>query len=115
MSKKSEFINYVKDLINVTEMNDEALAFWTALQGSEDSEKPLFTDNGKLIMKYLQTLPDNAPMMRAKEIAENMFVSSRAVSGAMRKLVSDGFVEKIGKDPVHYLITDAGRKIKIED
>ena len=66
-------------------------------------------------MKYLQTLPDNAPMMRAKEIAENMFVSSRAISGAMRKLVSDGFVEKIGKEPVMYALTDNGRNIVIED
>jgi predicted transcriptional regulator len=44
-----------------------------------------------------------------------MFVSSRAVSGAMRKLVTDGFVEKVGQDPVMYALTDAGRNVKIED
>ena len=66
-------------------------------------------------MKYLQELPEGAPMMKAKEIAEGMFVGSRAVSGAMRKLVADGFVEKVGENPVMYALTDAGRNIKIEE
>jgi large conductance mechanosensitive channel protein len=52
---------------------------------------------------------------KAKEIAEGMFISSRAVSGSMRKLVSDGYVEKIGADPVMYLITEKGKNINIED
>lgn len=54
-------------------------------------------------------------MLKAKDIAEGMIVSSRAVSGAMRKLCSDGFVEKIGQDPVMYSLTDAGRQVIIED
>ena len=119
MSKKSEFINYVKALISSQEEpiepNEDALAYWEALCGGNTEDKPTFTDNGKLIMKYLQELPADAPMMKAKEIAEGMFVSSRAVSGAMRKLVTDGFIEKVGQDPVMYALTDAGRNIKIED
>jgi hypothetical protein len=120
MSKKSEFIDYVRSLMNSIEgdpieMSENALSFWEALCGGKDDEKPTFTDNGKLIMKYLQELPVDAPMMKAKEIAEGMFVSSRAVSGAMRKLVTDGFVEKIGQDPVMYALTDAGRNVNIEE
>lgn len=121
MSKKSEFINYVNALIEATqadpiEMSEDAHSYWLALCGGKDNnDKPTFTDNGKLIMKYLQGLSIDTPMMKAKEIAEGMFVSSRAVSGAMRKLVTDGFVEKVGQDPVMYALTDAGRNIKIED
>ena len=119
MSKKSEFIDYVKALISSQEEpiepSEDAKSYWEALCGGNTEDKPTFTDNGKLIMKYLQDLPADAPMMKAKEIAEGMFVSSRAVSGAMRKLVTDGFVEKVGQDPVMYALTDAGRKIKIED
>jgi hypothetical protein len=119
MSKKSEFINYVKALISgqeePIEPSEDAKSYWEALCGGNTDDKPIFTDNGKLIMKYLQELPTDAPMMKAKEIAEGMFVSSRAVSGAMRKLVTDGFVEKVGQDPVMYALTDAGRNIKIED
>jgi predicted transcriptional regulator len=53
-------------------------------------------------------------MWKARDIAEEMFISSRAVSGAMRKLVTDGFVEKIGKEPVVYTLTDTGKNIVIE-
>lgn len=121
MSKKDEFIKYVEDLMDYTRkmdvppMNENVETYWKALKGKVEEDKPIFTDNGKLIMKYLQELPEGTPMMKAKEIAEGMFISSRAVSGAMRKLVSDGFVEKVGQDPVMYALTDAGREIKIED
>lgn len=114
MSKKEEFIEYVEKLINENEMSIGAKEFWDALKKVKEVEKPTFTDNGKLIMKYLQEIPD-APMMKAKEIAEGMFISSRAVSGAMRKLVTDGFVEKIGQDPVMYILTEKGKNIEIED
>jgi predicted transcriptional regulator len=66
-------------------------------------------------MKYLQELPADTPMMKAKEIAEGMFISSRTVSGAMRKLVTDGFVEKVGQDPVMYILTEKGKNFNIED
>ena len=120
MSKKIEFINYVEALMENQKsdsiiMNDDAKAFWDALCNDKGDDKPLFTDNGKLVMKYLQSLPADAPMMTSKTIAENMFVSSRSVSGSMRKLCSDGFVEKIGKEPVMYALTDNGRNIVIED
>jgi DNA-binding MarR family transcriptional regulator len=115
MSKKDEFIEYVEKLINEEEMSNGAKEFWEALKSIKENEKPTFTDNGKLIMKYLQELPEGSPMMKAKEIAEGMFISSRAVSGAMRKLVTDGFVEKVGQDPVMYILTEKGKNINIED
>ena len=31
----------------------------------------------------------------------------------MRKLVTDGFVEKIGQDPVMYSLTEKGKNIEI--
>ena len=120
MSKKTEFIKYVENLIDATAdfpvaINEDAQAYWEALKCGQDNEKPLFTDNGKAVIKYLQSLPIGTPMMKSKDIAEGMFVSSRAVSGAMRKLVSDGFVEKAGENPTMYILTDTGRNIKIED
>lgn len=118
MSKKSAFINYVKALIESQiksiDMSDDARSYWEALCGGNEEEKPIFTDNGKLVMKYLQDLSNDTPI-KAKEIAEGMFVSSRTVSGSMRKLVSDGFVEKVGQDPVMYALTEKGKNIKIED
>lgn len=118
MTKKQKFIEAIDDAffskIDINEIDPDIVAYWTALKGDE-SNKPTFTDNGKLIIQYLQTLPEGTSMMKAKEIAEGMFISSRAVSGAMRKLVTDGFVEKVGESPVMYALTDAGKNITIEE
>ena len=52
-------------------------------------------------------------MWKAKDIAEGLFISSRGVSGAMRKLVTDGYVEKVGQDPVIYSLTEKGKIVEI--
>lgn len=117
MSKKQEFIKFVNELIAAApavEPNEDAALYWAAFCGlDENGEKPLFTDNGKLILKFLQEHQDTS-MWKARDIAEGLFISSRAVSGAMRKLVTDGFVEKVGQDPVIYSITENGKNINIE-
>ena len=117
MSKKQEFIKYVNELIAAApnvKPNEDANIYWTAFCGlDENGEKPLFTDNGKLILKYLQENTDTSTW-KAKDIAEGLFMNSRAVSGAMRKLVTDGFVEKIGQDPTLYSITENGKNITID-
>ena len=117
MSKKSKFIDYVEDAlfskIDLNELDSDVAEYWNALKGTGDTEKPTFTDNGKLIMEYLKSLPDGAPSMKSKDIAEALFISSRSVSGVMRKLVSDNFVEKIGQDPVMYSLTEKGKNIEI--
>ena len=117
MSKKEKFIEAIEDAffskVDINELDPDIVSYWNALKGTVDTEKPTFTDNGKLVMEYLKGLPENAPALKAKDIAEALFVSSRTVSGAMRKLVSDGFVEKIGQDPVMYSITEKGKNIEI--
>ena len=117
MSKKEKFIEAIEDAffskVDINELDPDIVSYWNALKGTADTEKPTFTDNGKLVMEYLKGLSENAPALKAKDIAEALFVSSRTVSGAMRKLVSDGFVEKIGQDPVMYSITEKGKNIEI--
>lgn len=116
MSKKQEFIKFVEMAIEAypQEMNEEARIYWEAFKGKEEIDKPLFTDNGKLILKYLQE-NQSTEMWKARDIAEGLFVSSRTVGGAMRKLCTDGYVEKIGQDPVVYALTEKGKNIVIED
>lgn len=117
MSKKSKFIECVEDgffsKVNMNDLDPDVVAYWEALKGTEETDKPMFTDNGKLVMSYLQSTEVGGPALKARDIAEALFVSSRTVSGAMRKLVTDGFVEKIGDSPVMYSITDKGRNIEI--
>jgi DNA-binding MarR family transcriptional regulator len=120
MSKKQDFISFVEQLMEVAgiDTNSDGIPesvnlFWESFKGQDEAEKPMFTDNGKLILTFLKDHQDTV-MWKARDIAEEMFISSRAVSGAMRKLVTDGFVEKIGKEPVVYTLTDAGKNIVIE-
>ena len=118
MTKKEKFIEAIENAffskVNLEDLDPDIILYWNALKGKEEKEKPLFTENGKLILKYLQ---DNISTQtwKARDIAEGLFISSRGVSGAMRKLVTDGFVEKIGQEPAVYMLTDKGKEIKIED
>ena len=52
--------------------------------------------------------------LSAKVMADEMMISSRSVSGAIRKLVTDGFVEKVSTDPVLYALTDKGNEVTID-
>lgn len=117
MTKKQEFIKFIDELMeaapNVADnMSDDVKAYLEAFRGN-DADKPLFTDNGKLILKFLQD-NQSQPMWKAKDIGEGLCISSRAVSGSIRKLVSDGYVEKVGQDPVVYAITDKGKTTDLE-
>lgn len=118
MSKKREFVDYVENLLeyvksmDAPKMSEGACKYWEAFKQYEEVEKPLFTDNGKLILQYMK---DNVEteLWKSKDIAEGLFISSRTVSGAIRKLVSDGFVDKVGQDPVIYTLTEKGKEIII--
>lgn len=116
MSKKQEFIDYVKQLIDETQlvMSSGAAEYWAAFCSVTEKEKPTFTDNGKLVMKFLQEHQDT-PNWKSRDIAEELFIGSRTVSGAMRKLVTDNFVEKIGEEPALYTLTEKGKNINIDE
>lgn len=118
MSKKQDFINFLDTLMNsnpkLTDelMTDDIATYINVLKDSDSSEKPLFTENGAKILLYMKEHLD-IPLMKARDIAEGMMVSSRTVSGAIRKLVTDGYVEKVGQEPVIYALTEKGKNIVI--
>lgn len=118
MSKCEKFLDYFdwlvdncKEPINIPE---EVKDFYDILRSGQDKqlEKPLFTEIGLQILEYLQG--QNSKSLKAKDIADGMDISSRKVSGSMRKLVSDGFVEKYGSNPVVYTLTNKGKSFDIE-
>lgn len=119
MTKKEEFITFVETLMkdnNIAEdmMPENVLSYWKGMRLTEVVEKPMFTDNGKLILGFLQENREK-DMWKAKDIAEGLFISSKSVSGAMRKLVTDGYVEKVGENPSVYSITEKGKNIDIKN
>ena len=118
MSKKSEFLKFLNELLvtapeeTINKMSDDVKNYIEFLTKENDIEKPLFTENGKKILVYMRE-NQNIPLMKAREIAEGMEISSKTVSGAIRKLVSDGYVEKVGQDPTVYTLTENGKNIEI--
>ena len=122
MSKKEKFIHEVIAAIDGLEektperyFSEDALDFWNGLQMSGDNAKPKFTENGKLVLRYLKDNKDTYNnLFKAKDVGEGLGISSRTASGAMRKLVTDGYVEKVGADPVVYAITTEGIEVDID-
>lgn len=118
MSKCENFLNYFDWLTANCKVPvvipDEVKEFYDMLRSQQDRqiEKPLFTETGLQILEYLQG--QNTKSLKAKDIADGMEISSRKVSGSIRKLVSDGFVEKFGSNPVVYTLTEKGKNFDIE-
>ena len=116
MSKKDTFIEEITKLLEDAPekyLSEDALDFWNGLQAS-GTTKPAFTDNGKLILQYIRDNKDSFNnIFKAKDIGEGLGISSRTASGAMRKLVTDGYIEKVGTSPVVYSLTDAGENVDI--
>lgn len=119
MSKKQKFIEMVESLIsnnvNVA-LDSEAMEYFNILKQADlNNDKPKFTENGKLVLKYMQENKDlRNNIFNAKEVGEGLGVSSRTASGAMRKLVTDGYVEKIGTNPVIYSLTVSGVEVNVD-
>ena len=113
-TKFLEFFDYLVKEANI-EIPQEVNEFYQMLMTSEKNfvEKPAFTETGLAVLDYLQQC--NIPSMKAKEIAEGMILPSRKVSGAMRKLCADGYVEKFGQNPVIYALTDKGKNIDLKE
>jgi DNA-binding MarR family transcriptional regulator len=119
MTKKEAFINEVIAWTGDAPekvFTPDALDFWNGLQISGDSGRPQFTENGMLVLDYMQKEKETYNnLFKAKEIGEGLGISSRTASGAMRKLVSDGYVEKVGENPVVYSLTTLGTEANLNE
>lgn len=115
MAVKDDFIIFLHELMDAApevtkKITPEVQSFIDCLE-EPDAEKPILTDNGKVLLKYMQDNPSTT--YKSKDIAEGLDISARKVSGGLRKLVTDGFVEKLSKDPIIYAITEKGKNIEI--
>lgn len=115
---KQEFLNFVNTLMNANpdlteKLMTENIQAYLNLLADIKEEKPEITENGKIILSYLQEHTDTL-LWKSKDIAEQVGLASRSVSGTMRKLVNDGFCDKIGKDPCVYTLTEKGKTFIIE-
>lgn len=110
-------VNLFKTIINDHHLSIEdenVKALLDILEAQNDaSNKPELTPAGMAILEYLQSCDKTS--LKARDIAEGMNLPSRRISGSIRKLVDDGFVDKMGKDPVIYSITEKGKNFDINN
>ena len=122
MTDRESFVDYVgriieefdKDITKTTH-GEQVRRYWKVLLDEEETGKKV-TENGQKILIFMQ---ENEEAMNniftSKEIAEALFVSGRSVSGSMRKLLGDGYVNKEGNNPVKYSLTDLGRNLSLKN
>lgn len=115
---KQEFIDFVNALMEAApevvekRMTENVRAYLEALNGAVEN-KPDLTENGKVILKHMQDNLDSVTW-KARDVAEGIGISSRGVAGTLRKMVNDGFVEKLGENPAVYTLTEKGKNYNID-
>lgn len=124
MTKKEKFINCIQSEIfdnpDIYSENwetdwDDICSFWEDYKKCTTPPKDM-TENGLKVLTWMQEhIEEMSNIFTAKEIGEGLFTSGRSISGSMKKLVNDGYVEKIGKNPVQYSLTEAGKLYHIDN
>ena len=116
MTNKEVFIQTVEELFDThaTEIPDVAWSYFEQLKATAEKEKPPFTENGAKVLIWMQENYESYNnILKAKEIGDGLFCSSRTVSGAMRKLITDGYVSKTEGTPTCYSLTDLGMTVEV--
>ena len=124
MTKKERFIEFVNEIMDVARVNEwddkedwkDAFDFFEDLKNDKIKNSGAMTENGKKLLSWMQKNVDTMTnIFTSKEAAEALFTSGRSISGSMRKLVNDGYVEKIDKNPVRYSLTEKGKQYKFDN
>lgn len=114
MTNREAFIAEIMTILEVSGgatnlLSQKALAYWGEL-GNNKVVASEVTENGAKVLEFM--LNNEAQSCDAKTIATALFISPRAASGIVRKLVADGYLNKEGQSPVMYSLTDAARAWK---
>lgn len=86
----------------------EAMDFYNTLKEQSNNT---FTENGEKILQCMQHNKNNySNGFTSKQLGELLFMSPRSVSGAMKKLINEGYVIKIAITPIAYKLTELGEE-----
>lgn len=110
MTNKEIFIKEIEEIKDT--LSEEAIKFFDEWKQEKTTPtKGEVTELGMKILTYMKENYQTKNNFSAKSIGEGLFMSSRIISGSVRKLVMDGYVNKINADPVLYEITEKGINI----
>ena len=110
------FIQEVEELIRAEQdiFSEGARAYFEQLKATPEKEKVPFTESGAKVLIWMQENYESYNnILKAKEIGDGLFCSSRTVSGAMRKLITDGYVSKTEGTPTCYSLTELGMNVTV--
>lgn len=121
MTNKEMFIQEIEELLadrcktfGEDGLSEGARAYFEQLKATPEKEKPPFTENGAKVLIWMQENYESYNnILKAKEIGDGLFCSSRTVSGAMRKLITDGYVSKTEGTPTCYSLTELGMSVTV--
>lgn len=121
MTNKEQFIKEVEELLadrrntfGEDGLSECASAYFEQLKATPEKEKAPFTENGAKVLIWMQENYESYNnILKAKEIGDGLFCSSRTVSGAMRKLITDGYVSKTEGTPTCYSLTELGMSVTV--
>ena len=112
MGKKEKFIEDVENFID--KLSEEGKEYFEEFRMKKENSP--VTKKGAPILKYMQENCDiRNNIFTSKIIAEGLCIGGRAVSGSMRKLVTENLVVKISQNPVSYSLTDLGKTYQVEE
>ena len=119
MTNKEKFIEEIELLLASDagfEFSESAMAYFNTLKTTKEGNSKAITENGIKILQFMQeNWESRNNLFKAADIGEGLFMSGRSVSGSMRKLVTDGYATKEGKDPVVYAITEKGKNFTLTE
>lgn len=114
--RRNIFINTVESLFTKYTFEEnipqEALDFFEDYKKYQTSNKKKFTEKGMNILLAMREVND---WITASALGKQMDVSGRSVSGSMRKLVEDGYIEKRASNPAAYKITEKGMTCEFDN
>lgn len=114
MAKKSVFVKEVQSLIDneTIILSDDAMEFWKEFITPARE----VTENGAKVLQWMQKQTQEGEVsFTANVIGNGIFASSRQVVGYVSSLVKKGYVDKTGKSPVSYSLTDKGKEFSVEN
>ena len=114
--KIEDFKDHFNENTKLYEFNESALREIINNSNNSNSEKKNFTETGIKILKAMQENEEKyLNIFSAKQLGELLFISPRSISGSMRKLINDNYVEKIkGSGGISYCLTDEGKNLQFD-
>lgn len=95
-------------------LSESAIDFLDELLEKNSTENILTETGRKILISMYVNKETYLNVFSSKQLGELLFMSARSVSGSMRKLVTEQYVEKSGTNPVTYKLTENGEVLAKE-